>query len=92
MAEKQKVLIVDDDANIAELISLYLEKECFETQIVGQQKILLPAELSFQKFSRPAGKGSLCSIAYPYTAQTSLRLPSGSESPPPSASNGRQPF
>ena len=35
MAEKQKVLIVDDDANIAELISLYLEKECFETQIVG---------------------------------------------------------
>ena len=35
MAEKQKVLIVDDDANIAELIALYLEKECFETQIVG---------------------------------------------------------
>lgn len=35
MAEKQKILIVDDDANIAELISLYLEKECFETQIVG---------------------------------------------------------
>ena len=27
MAEKQKILIVDDDANIAELISLYLEKE-----------------------------------------------------------------
>ena len=35
MAEKQKILIVDDDANIAELISLYLEKECYETQIVG---------------------------------------------------------
>lgn len=35
MAEKQKILIVDDDANIAELISLYLEKECFETRIVG---------------------------------------------------------
>ena len=32
MAEKQKILIVDDDANIAELISLYLEKECFETR------------------------------------------------------------
>ena len=31
MAEKQKVLIVDDDANIAELISLYLIKECYET-------------------------------------------------------------
>ena len=30
MAEKQKVLIVDDDENIAELISLYLRKECFE--------------------------------------------------------------
>lgn len=34
MAEKQKVLIVDDDANIAELISLYLTKECYETLIV----------------------------------------------------------
>lgn len=35
MAEKQRILIVDDDNNIAELISLYLTKECFETQIVG---------------------------------------------------------
>lgn len=35
MAEKQRILIVDDDANIAELISLYLMKECYETQIVG---------------------------------------------------------
>ena len=35
MAQKQKILIVDDDQNIAELISLYLEKECFETKIVG---------------------------------------------------------
>jgi DNA-binding response OmpR family regulator len=34
MATKQKVLIVDDDENIAELISLYLIKECFETKIV----------------------------------------------------------
>ena len=34
MAEKQKVLIVDDDENIAELISLYLLKECYETSIV----------------------------------------------------------
>lgn len=34
MAEKQKVLIVDDDENIAELISLYLTKECYETLIV----------------------------------------------------------
>lgn len=30
---KQKVLIVDDDENIAELIALYLNKECFDTKI-----------------------------------------------------------
>ena len=35
MAVKQKILIVDDDNNIAELISLYLTKECFETEIVN---------------------------------------------------------
>ena len=29
MAERQKVLIVDDDSNIAEIISLYLIKEMF---------------------------------------------------------------
>ncbi len=34
MAEKQRILIVDDDENIAELISLYLTKECFETKMV----------------------------------------------------------
>ncbi|MGN0329457.1 MAG: response regulator [Lachnospira sp.] len=34
MAAKQRILIVDDDENIAELISLYLTKECFETKIV----------------------------------------------------------
>ena len=28
MPAKQKILIVDDDTNIAELISLYLTKEC----------------------------------------------------------------
>ena len=28
MVAKNKILIVDDDANIAELISLYLAKEC----------------------------------------------------------------
>ena len=32
MAEKQRILIVDDDENIADLISLYLTKECFETK------------------------------------------------------------
>ena len=35
MAEKQRILVVDDDNNIAELISLYLTKECFETMIVN---------------------------------------------------------
>lgn len=34
MVSKQKILIVDDDENIAELISLYLIKECFDTLIV----------------------------------------------------------
>ncbi|MCR4990849.1 MAG: response regulator transcription factor [Lachnospiraceae bacterium] len=33
MAVKQKILIVDDDENIAEIISLYLNKECYETKI-----------------------------------------------------------
>jgi len=35
MINKQKILIVDDDNNIAELVSLYLIKECFDTQIVN---------------------------------------------------------
>ena len=35
MISKQKILIVDDDTNIAELISLYLKKECFDTLIVN---------------------------------------------------------
>ena len=34
MAEKQRILIVDDDESIAELISLYLIKECYETKMV----------------------------------------------------------
>lgn len=35
MATKQKILIVDDDTNIAELISLYLTKECFDTLVAS---------------------------------------------------------
>lgn len=35
MVAKQKIMIVDDDNNIAELISLYLTKECFECKIVN---------------------------------------------------------
>ena len=40
---KQKILIVDDDENIAELISLYLEKECFntETAATGEEALKL---------------------------------------------------
>ncbi len=34
MAAKQKILIVDDDINIAGLISLYLTKECYDTRMV----------------------------------------------------------
>jgi DNA-binding response OmpR family regulator len=34
MTAKQKILIVDDDVNIAGLISLYLTKECFDTLMV----------------------------------------------------------
>ena len=48
MANKQKILIVDDDNNIAELISLYLTKECFETMIVNDGESVLPAVESFQ--------------------------------------------
>ena len=35
MATKQKIMIVDDDNNIAELITLYLNKECYDTLIVN---------------------------------------------------------
>lgn len=43
MAVKQKILIVDDDNNIAELISLYLTKECYDTKIVNDGKQALIA-------------------------------------------------
>lgn len=48
MAEKQKILIVDDDENIAELIGLYLNKECFDTHIVGDGEAALEAVKSYQ--------------------------------------------
>ncbi len=43
MASKQKILIVDDDANIAELISMYLTKECYDTKTVGDGEAALEA-------------------------------------------------
>jgi two-component system response regulator ResD len=42
--DKKKILIVDDDENIAELISLYLIKECFDTEIA------LNGEEALEKF------------------------------------------
>ena len=47
MISKQKILIVDDDNNIAELISLYLLKECFECKIVNDGYAALEAHKSF---------------------------------------------
>ncbi len=48
MAAKQKILIVDDDVNIAELISLYLIKECYETKIAYDGEEALRLYDSFQ--------------------------------------------
>ena len=48
MVSRQKVLIVDDDNNIAELVSLYLTKECFETLIVNDGESALEAADTFE--------------------------------------------
>ena len=48
MAIKQRILIVDDHENIAELISLYLTKECFETKIVYDGESALAQLSSFK--------------------------------------------
>ena len=48
MVNKQKILIVDDDTNISELISLYLTKECFETMCVEDGEAAIAAFNSFQ--------------------------------------------
>lgn len=45
---KKKILIVDDDANIAELISLYLTKECFQCKIAEDGETALKLHDSFQ--------------------------------------------
>lgn len=47
MVNKQKIIIVDDDNNIAELISLYLTKECYETLILNDGESVMPAIESF---------------------------------------------
>ncbi len=48
MIVKQKILIVDDDVNIAELISLYLTKECFDTLIVNDGEAAIHEFASYQ--------------------------------------------
>lgn len=48
MVNKQKILIVDDDENIADLISLYLAKECFDTKIVGDGESALEMIKTYQ--------------------------------------------
>ena len=48
MIGKQKILIVDDDENIAELLSLYLSKECFDTRIVYNGEDALTAFDTYQ--------------------------------------------
>ena len=47
-AVKQKILIVDDDSNIAELISLYLNKECYDTMIAPDGETALEAVDSYR--------------------------------------------
>lgn len=48
MTSKPKILIVDDDNNIAELISLYLMKECYDTRIENDGESALKAFKSWQ--------------------------------------------
>lgn len=48
MIVKQKILIVDDDVNIAELISLYLTKECYDTLIVNDGEAAIREFASYQ--------------------------------------------
>ncbi|MCI8509976.1 MAG: response regulator transcription factor [Lachnospiraceae bacterium] len=46
--DKKKILIVDDDENIAELISLYLVKECFDTEIAANGEEALEKFKTYQ--------------------------------------------
>ena len=45
---KSKILVVDDDTNIAELISLYLQKEGYDTQEVYSGKQAVDAFESYK--------------------------------------------
>lgn len=54
MAARQKILIVDDDENISELISLYLTKEFYDTKIVHDGEEALRQFQAFFSKSDPA--------------------------------------
>ena len=62
MADKQKILIVDDDEHIAELISLYLIKECYETRIAPD------GESALSEFDGFASKSGVTSSPKTLTA------------------------
>ncbi len=47
MANKQKILVVDDDESIAELIALYMNKECYSTEIAYDGESALEKVNSF---------------------------------------------
>ena len=59
MAVKQKIMIVDDDSSIAELISLYLLKECYDTLIVSD------GEEALQQFGKYAPNLVLLDLMLP---------------------------
>ncbi|MCR5584114.1 MAG: response regulator transcription factor [Lachnospiraceae bacterium] len=48
MADKQRILVVDDDESIAELITLYLTKECYSTEIAADGEEALEKFKSFE--------------------------------------------
>ena len=48
MAEAQKVLVIDDDLNITELISMVLKKEFFDVKIISEGEKALEAFQSYQ--------------------------------------------
>ncbi len=47
MADKQRILVVDDDESIAELVTLYLTKECYSTEIAADGEEALEKFKSF---------------------------------------------
>lgn len=47
MDTKSKIMIVDDDENVTELISIYLNKEDYDTKIVNNGNQVLPTFLSY---------------------------------------------